>query len=1153
MSHSVPYGECIHALDRKASMTDHTSRRQFRPGRRRARTSALAASLVGGLVLAPGAVATAVADPLPEPGPAGHGTTASGAPLSVSVASSEDGHGPFTPGDDSPGADSSARNGLVRTADAVTWSVAVAAPDGAADDVVVRLESLGASVFDRVPSECGPGSAVRSGGLECHLGALDRGVTVVPVVTGVPQTSLHGDAAQVRATVSTSGGSSASADSDALRVSAAPRWDLSASATTPGFERVALPDGTPGFRVVYPVTLAGSSIVPAQGTLGLERLAGDVTFVDDVSRMGGDGPSQARLLEVDGAPACGVNEGQVPGLPAGRGGGETGVVDSGTITCTQSAPGEPVQVTIRGVDSSLDSVPAKNVAGGAVVGGVKPYVVSGYLSLWVPEPPANVSFTAHNAYRDLVAPSASGQADYPGGAEPLGNNVVDRNIGLFEGVVGSQRYWGTRQGTASTYLASGRYDQPYVTPGQDVLVEAGLRNTGTVDWSGTTLCTVFDREVQSLRQVGAAWTSQSVAAGRPSFAAFGSSDPVDLRDATCDDAGDTWFDDPTDVPGGPDAVGKVRWTYDHPADALVGVRTFLHVHEDLADLTRLRSFTSVRTVAGGAWWHDRNPADEANGGWADFLTVTADLARITTKVVDPGSDAATTPDATQYGEAGRVVTFALYPTITNATGDGLPDDLVVEELVPVGSEYVPGSASVAPTTVDTVTDDQGEQRQRLTWRLPGLHANDAVPPITLDVQLGARLGQVVSEARVSWSRDVSPARYRRAERGLHVLAGAGFSVREDVDAPRHVVGDDVTFTLRQQDLASTPLPTSSLVTVLPFDGDGRGTDTGGRVVLGAPVAPAAAGEVVRYTAADPASVPADPGVTGPTWCTGTELGTDGCPASLDAVTAVRVDRTSPIAPGEVVLHDLVVRVEGGRPDAVVASDHVFRSQGVDVPVRSQTVTSAFVSGALGDRVWLDLDEDGLQDDDEPGLEGVTVTVTGTDDRGAAVATRATTDADGHWLVDALRPGSYVVDTGRAEHGWTRAHVGDDPALDSDVDQDGRADAELVTVRGPGDVLEGVARDLDVDAGALPEDDEVVTPPVVEPPVDGGDDGSPAVGGGGPDADAGVLTPDASPAPTATAPRRLAFTGGALGLAGLVAAAAALVAGGAMAARRRREG
>ena len=58
---------------------------------------------------------------------------------------------------------------------------------------------------------------------------------------------------------------------------------------------------------------------------------------------------------------------------------------------------------------------------------------------------------------------------------------------------------------------------------------------------------------------------------------------------------------------------------------------------------------------------------------------------------------------------------------------------------------------------------------------------------------------------------------------------------------------------------------------------------------------------------------------------------------------------------------------------------------------------------IGDFVWNDLDADGVQDAGEPGIAGVTVTITGPN--GPHVQT---TDANGYYDVGALVPGTYTV-------------------------------------------------------------------------------------------------------------------------------------------------
>lgn len=90
--------------------------------------------------------------------------------------------------------------------------------------------------------------------------------------------------------------------------------------------------------------------------------------------------------------------------------------------------------------------------------------------------------------------------------------------------------------------------------------------------------------------------------------------------------------------------------------------------------------------------------------------------------------------------------------------------------------------------------------------------------------------------------------------------------------------------------------------------------------------------------------------------------------------------------------------------------------------------------ALGDYVWEDLNGDGLQDMDEPGVEGVVVHLMDCD--GGTLA-ETMTDADGLYLFDDLAPGDYDVHF-VLPAGWmfTTPDVGVDDAVDSDTDMNG---------------------------------------------------------------------------------------------------------------------
>jgi hypothetical protein len=91
--------------------------------------------------------------------------------------------------------------------------------------------------------------------------------------------------------------------------------------------------------------------------------------------------------------------------------------------------------------------------------------------------------------------------------------------------------------------------------------------------------------------------------------------------------------------------------------------------------------------------------------------------------------------------------------------------------------------------------------------------------------------------------------------------------------------------------------------------------------------------------------------------------------------------------------------------------------------------------AIGDYVWNDLDADGIQDPNEPGISGATVELSGTDNQGNPVNETTTTAADGSYLFDGLAAGSYKL-TFTQPAGFDFASPVDaagDDASDSDAD------------------------------------------------------------------------------------------------------------------------
>ncbi|MBI9070067.1 MAG: choice-of-anchor A family protein [Melioribacteraceae bacterium] len=119
-----------------------------------------------------------------------------------------------------------------------------------------------------------------------------------------------------------------------------------------------------------------------------------------------------------------------------------------------------------------------------------------------------------------------------------------------------------------------------------------------------------------------------------------------------------------------------------------------------------------------------------------------------------------------------------------------------------------------------------------------------------------------------------------------------------------------------------------------------------------------------------------------------------------------------------------------------------------------TIADCIEKASLGDKVWLDENKDGIQNENEIGFEGVTVNLL--DCNGVLLNTK-TTDGNGNYLFSELTPGDYKVEfVLPADYKFTSQNLGNNDLTDSD--------AEVTSGQTTCITLEPGENNLSVDAG-----------------------------------------------------------------------------------------
>ncbi|UFU07581.1 DUF7507 domain-containing protein [Ruania halotolerans] len=326
----------------------------------------------------------------------------------------------------------------------------------------------------------------------------------------------------------------------------------------------------------------------------------------------------------------------------------------------------------------------------------------------------------------------------------------------------------------------------------------------------------------------------------------------------CGDDTLNWVPEP---PADLSLVRAVRSQYDIAdvgTDTWVNLRVLQEVDEGAGADQDIWTWSGQRSTQGSADWiysgRSMDPDDVTSFGTLTpdarypFATQGRDVLRVSS--VTPSVDKTVDPSVVDPGgSATFTVTYS-----ADGVGDIVEtvDDYEIVDTLPAGMTYVAGSSSVgSEPEIDGST---------LTWTLDGVPTNEDQTltysvAIADDVDSGDRLENSVTGTVDGVTSDAATAAVT-----VNTAGATSIVKTADQELIPNVSGDGVGEGSWTVDVVSED-PSAQVFTdtidILPYNGDGRGTDMAGTYQLSGPVL-VSMGATVYYTTADPATLSDDP-------------------------------------------------------------------------------------------------------------------------------------------------------------------------------------------------------------------------------------------------------------------------------------------------------
>ena len=392
------------------------------------------------------------------------------------------------------------------------------------------------------------------------------------------------------------------------------------------------------------------------------------------------------------------------------------------------------------------------------------------------------------------------------------------------------------------------------------------------------------------------------------------------------------------------------------------------------------------------------------------------------------------------GRNENTVTFGLKAQLQTSVTTGTPMSNVtvtLEETLPVGLEYIPGSSSYNEPTIENLSNGE----QKLTWIIYGCTVGQDIEKITYQAKIDEESANGTQyTASVLATADkigTSLPSTRTDSNTIQITNLASHRLYKEVENTIIEKNGKIKYTVVYENKTEDPVPEFQLLDVLPYNGDNRETDFNGTYTLENINIQQKVNGAVQSTNNLKLYTTNSTTVRNMT-AKDDGIGTDNIWAEKTIGSSLNESVTGIAVKGQIAGKtrleiEITLQTQNNEAKDIYANTAMAQVYADSEQMQTGKVETRVVYREITGKVWDDSNRNGVIDSSEKYLEGTTVKLLNSTNN--AELTRTTTNAQGEYEFADLAKGTYKVEVEvDSLHELTDKEVGTNREINSKFNQ-----------------------------------------------------------------------------------------------------------------------